>query len=174
MAMAINGLYGISRGVIGFLLSTAMNEAIIDEVLTRFRKTMEMVLPIYEEIKPFQGFAGIIYTMFKPLNTNEKFAKISAKDNYSLLLVAKDDPHAIKITISTGKITFTPVENKKEVIEKESKACSGLIKTTRPTFLSLGVGRVKPLKAILSGRLKVKGIRFVRKFTRYFPLLRKN
>ena len=90
MAMAINGLYGISKGVIGFMLSTAMDEKIIDEILVRFRKTMELVLPIYEEIKPFQGFAGIIYSMIKPLNSNEQFKQKYSQDYYSVLLVAKD------------------------------------------------------------------------------------
>ncbi|MHA1630208.1 MAG: hypothetical protein ACTSXO_00990 [Candidatus Heimdallarchaeota archaeon] len=56
IAMAINGLYGISKGVIGFILSTAMTEELVDEVLVRFKKTMEMVLPIYEDMKPYQGF----------------------------------------------------------------------------------------------------------------------
>ncbi|MBD3193390.1 MAG: aminotransferase class III-fold pyridoxal phosphate-dependent enzyme [Candidatus Heimdallarchaeota archaeon] len=174
MAMAINGLYGISKGVIGFMLSTAMDEEVIDEVLARFRKTMEMVLPIYEDIKPFQGFAGIIYTMLKPLNSNEQFKKEYSNDNYSLLLVAKDDSNAIKLKIKNGKITFTPIKNTTEKISQNKKECQGVIITTRPTFLALGLGKVKPWKAILSGRLKVRGIKYIQKFTNYFSLLRKD
>ncbi len=154
IAMAINGLYGISKGVIGFILSTAMTEELVDEVLVRFRKTMEMVLPIYEDMKPYQGFAGIIYTMLKPLNTNEKFQQEHARDDFSLLLVAKDDPNAIKLEIKNGSIAFTPIPNKKETIKKEKKDCQAVIITTRPTFLALGLGKVSPIKALLTGRLK--------------------
>ncbi|HUT80236.1 MAG TPA: aminotransferase class III-fold pyridoxal phosphate-dependent enzyme [Candidatus Bathyarchaeia archaeon] len=172
MAMTINGLYGISRGVIGFLLSTAMDEAFIDEVLVRFRKTMEMVLPIYNDLKPYQGFAGIIYAMMKKLNLNEKFKKEYSNDKYSLLLVAKDDPHAIKLDVANGHVIFTPINNTKEEINKIKKECQGAIITSRPTFLGLGVGKTKPLKAILQGRLKIKGLKYVQKFTKYFSLLR--
>ncbi|NHJ05938.1 MAG: aminotransferase class III-fold pyridoxal phosphate-dependent enzyme [Candidatus Heimdallarchaeota archaeon] len=174
MALVINGLYGVSKGVIGVILSTAMNEELVDEVLVRFRKTMEMVQPIYEDIKPYQGFAGIIYSMFNQLNTNEQFAKGFSQDNYSILLVAKDDPNAIKLDIKDGKIAFTPIKNIKEEISKVMNDCHGTIITTRPTFLGLGLGKVKPLKAILAGRLKIKGIKYIQKFTKYFSLLRIN
>jgi len=172
MAMAINGLYGISKGVIGFILSTVMNEEIIDEILVRFRRTMEMVLPIYEDIKPYQGFAGIIYSMLKSLNVNEQFAKDFSEDDYSILLIAKDDSNAIKLDIKDGKIAFKPIKNTKDEIAKVKDDCHGTIITTRPTFLGLGLGKVKPLKAIFAGRLKIKGIKYVRKFTNYFSLLR--
>ncbi|MCE7745704.1 MAG: aspartate aminotransferase family protein, partial [Candidatus Heimdallarchaeota archaeon] len=38
VALALQGLYVISRGVTGFMLSTIMDEAIVDEILVRFRK----------------------------------------------------------------------------------------------------------------------------------------
>jgi len=174
MAMAINGLYGISKGVIGFILSTAMTEELVDEALKRFKKTMEMVLPIYQDLKPYKGFAGIIYAMLKSLNTNEKFAQEHLQDDYSLLLVAKDDPHAIKLQIKDGSITFTPVRNEKALLKEVRKECHGVIITTRPTFLALGSGKVSAFKAMLSGRLKIKGLKYVRMFTSYFSLLRGN
>ncbi|MHA1221579.1 MAG: aspartate aminotransferase family protein, partial [Candidatus Heimdallarchaeota archaeon] len=131
MAMAINGLYGICRGVVGFLLSTAMDEAFIDDVLVRFRKTMDMVLPIYEDVKPYQGFAGIIYAMLKSLNSNQKFKKQYANDDYSLLLVAKDSPNAIKLEVKNGKITFIPINNTKEELKQAKRECDGALITTR-------------------------------------------
>ena len=174
MAMAINGLYGISKGVIGFMLSTVMDEKIIDEILDRFRKTMEMVLPIYEDIKPYQGFAGIIYSMLKPLNTNKRFTERFSQDNYSLLLVAKDDSNAIKLNVKDGQIEFTPIRNDKVEINKIKADVNGVIFTTRPTFMALGLGKVNPLKAILTGRLKIKGLKYITSFTKYFPLLRED
>ncbi|MFW9923995.1 MAG: aspartate aminotransferase family protein [Candidatus Thorarchaeota archaeon] len=174
IAMAINGLYGISRGIIGFMLSTTATEELIDEVLVRFRKTMEMVLPIYEDVKPYQGFAGIIYAMLKDLNINPRFSKEFSQDNYSLLLVAKDSPQAIKLDIKEGKIAFTPIDNTREILKKAQAECQGSLITTQPTFLGLGMGTTKPVKAILSGYLKIKGFKYIQKFTRYFSILREN
>ena len=171
MAMPINGLYGISKGIIGFMLSTAMDEKIIDEVLIRFKKSMEMVLPIYEDLKPYKGFAGIIYAMLKDLNTNEQFTKTYSDDDYSVLLVAKDDPFAVKIVIKNGKLSFTPIEYSKSVLKELAKETDGALITTRSTFLGLGVGKVNPVIAILKGKLKIKGMKFIRKFTKYFSLL---
>ncbi|MHA1405954.1 MAG: aspartate aminotransferase family protein [Candidatus Heimdallarchaeaceae archaeon] len=171
LAMAINGLYGISKGVVGFMLSTVMDEAIIDEILKRFRKTMEMVLPIYEDIKPFKGFAGIVYALLKDLKEKPAFSRLCQQENFSLLLVAKEDPFAIKITVRDGKISFQPVNNKKEEIKRTLQTCLGEIVTTKSTFLGLGVKRVKPLKAMLLGRLKIKGLKYVLKFTKYLALL---
>ncbi|MHA1668258.1 MAG: aspartate aminotransferase family protein [Candidatus Heimdallarchaeaceae archaeon] len=171
LAMAINGLYGISKGVVGFMLSTAMDEQVIDEILKRFRKTMEMVLPIYENIKPFKGFAGVVYALLKDLNEKPAFCSLCKQENFSLLLVAKEDPFAIKITIRDGKISFKPVNNKKEEIKRTLQTCLGEIVTTKSTFLGLGVKRVKPLKAMLLGRLKIKGLKYVLKFTKYLALL---
>ncbi len=171
MAMPINGLYGISRGVIGMMLSTAMDEKIIDEVLVRFKKTMELVLPIYEDLKPYKGFSGVIYAMLKDLNINEQFAKDYSEDDYSVLLVAKDDPYAVRIDIKDGKLAFTPVEYTKSDLKKLAKETDGALITTRSTFLGLGVGKVNPLVAILKGKLKIKGRKYITRFTKYFSLL---
>ena len=128
-------------------------------------------VPIYEDIKPYQGFAGIIYSMMKSLNTNKQFATKHSADNYSLLLVAKDDPYAIKLEIKNGQITFTPLNNTPAKVSEAKKECDGAIITSKPTFLGLGVGKVKAVRAILSGRLKIKGMKYVRKFTQYFALV---
>ena len=52
-----------------------MTEETIDEILARFKKTMEMILPIYEEVKPYKGFAGIVFTVMKSLNKSDVFSK---------------------------------------------------------------------------------------------------
>ncbi|NHJ85129.1 MAG: aminotransferase class III-fold pyridoxal phosphate-dependent enzyme [Asgard group archaeon] len=173
MAMAINGLYGISRGVIGFLLSTAVTEELIDDILVRFKKTMEMVLPIYEELKPYQGFSGIIFSMLKSLNANKEFKTNFAADDYTLLLVAKDDSTAVKLIVKNGQITFIPVKNTKEDIKNEMMDCNGTLITSRPIFFALAMGKINPLVAILKGKLRIKGMKYVKKFTNYFGLLKK-
>ncbi|NPE08928.1 MAG: aminotransferase class III-fold pyridoxal phosphate-dependent enzyme [Asgard group archaeon] len=172
VALALQGLYVISRGVTGFMLSTIMDEAIVDEILVRFRKAMEMVLPLYEEVKPYEGFSGIIYTLLKQLNKNKEFAEKYKLDDYSLLLVAKDDTTAVKVIIKDGKLAFHPIKNTKENIRKEKKECHGAIITTKPGFFGLVLGKAKPVKAILTGKLKIKGIKYLLKFTKYFGLLK--
>ncbi|NHJ46967.1 MAG: aminotransferase class III-fold pyridoxal phosphate-dependent enzyme [Asgard group archaeon] len=172
MALSINGLFAIVKGILGFFLTTIMTEETIDEILKRFRKTMEMVLPIYEEVKPYPGFAGIIYALLKQLNSNKAFAKNHSQENYSMLLVAKDSPHAIKLTIKDGKIDFQTIKNKKDVIAKTKAECDSAIITSMPSFFGLALGKLKPLKAILTGKLKLKGIKYVQKFTKYFSLLK--
>jgi len=171
MAMPINGLYGISKGVIGFMLSTAMDEKIIDEILVRFRKSMEMVLPIYQDLKPYKGFSGVIYSMLKDLNNNKQFAREYVDDDYSVLLVARDDPFATRIDIKEGGLAFTPIEYTKKDLRKLSKETDGALITTRSTFLGLGVGKVNPLVAIMKGKLRIKGVKYIRRFTSYFSLL---
>jgi len=171
VAMAINNLYTVSRGVTAFILSTPMNEEIIDEIVVRFKKSMEMVLPIYKDVTRFDGFAAIIYVMLKSLNHNKEYQKKFKEDNYSLLLVAKDDPYAIVVTFAEGKIQFQQIENTPAIIKASKKRCNGAIITSKPTFLGFGLGKIKPLNAILSGKLKIKGIKYILKFSKYFELL---
>jgi glutamate-1-semialdehyde 2,1-aminomutase len=171
MALALNGIFAIVKGILGFFLSTAMDEKVVDEILARFRKTIEMVLPIYEEVKPYPGFAGIIFAVLKQLNSNKTFAEKHAQDNYSILLVAKDSTHAIKLTIKDGSIDFQTVKNEKEAIKKAKSECDGTIITTMPSFFGIALGKLKPLRAILTGKLKIKGLKYVQKFTKYFSLL---
>ncbi|MHA1125324.1 MAG: aminotransferase class III-fold pyridoxal phosphate-dependent enzyme [Candidatus Heimdallarchaeota archaeon] len=171
VAMAINNLYTVSRGVTAFMLSTPMDEKIIDEIIVRFTKSFEMVLPLYKDVTRFKGFAAIIYVMLKSLNINKEFQKRFKEDNYTILLAAKDDPYAIKVTIANGKVQFQQLDNTPAIIKANKKKCDGAILTSKPTFLGFGLGKVKPVKAILTGKLKIKGIKYVLKFTKYFKLL---
>ena len=109
--------------------------------------------------------------MLKDLNLNEEFAKNYSEDDYSVLLVAKDDPFAVRIIIKDGKLTFTPIEYTKSDLKKLAEGTDGVLITTRSTFLGLGVGKVNPLTAILKGKLRIRGMKYIRKFTEYFSLL---
>ena len=171
LALAINGIYAVSRGVTAFILSTPMNEEVIDKIVARYKKAMQMVLPLYEQAKDYEGFASIIFAMLKSLNTNPEFSKKHGQDNYSLLLVAKEDSKAIKLTIGEGWINFEQIDNTKENIKLTKKECSGAIITTTPTFIGFGSGKVNPIKAIITGKLKIKGLKYIQLFTKYFELL---
>jgi putative sterol carrier protein len=173
MTLIMNGLYALSRGITPFLLSTAMIDEDINEILVRFKKALEMVLPIYKDVTRFDGFAAIIYSMLKNLNNNENFKRDTKEENYSLLLASKDNPYAIKLKIENGQIDFIQLENKAELIKREKKACDGsLITSYLGVFLGLGLGKVNAIPAVLSGKLKLSGIKNVLKFTNYFDYLK--
>lgn len=172
VAMAINGIYTVSRGVTALILSTPMDKNIIDQILKKMKQSFEMVLPLYEDASKYQGFAGIVYTMLKGLNKNQDFKDRYVDHDYSLLIVAKDDPWAAKVTIQEGKVDFEQIDNTKEIIQKAKKESDGTITTYKPTFLGLGLGKVNALKAILTRDLKISGIKYILKFTKYFDLLR--
>ncbi len=172
LALNINGIYAVSRGVTAFILSTPMKEDTIDEIVLRYRKAMELILPLYNQIKPYEGFASIIFAMLKGLNTNPKFAENYTEHNYSLLIVAKEDPKAIIVRIKGGEIAFEQINNTTEEIKAAKKGCNGSLITTQPTFMGLGLGKVNAVSAILTGKLKIKGLKYILKFTKYFELLR--
>ena len=172
IAMTINGLYTVSRGVTAFILSTPMDEKVIDEIIERFKKSVEMVLPIYKDVTRYKGFAAIIYVMLKSLNLNKDFYKNHKEDNFSLLLVAKDDPYAVKVTFKSGKVEFEQIDNTPENIKVAKKGCDSSIITTKPTFLGFGLGKIKPVGAILTGKLKIGGIKYILKFSKYFVYLK--
>ncbi len=171
LALAINGIYAVSRGVTAFILSTPMDEAVVDEIVKRYKKAMEMILPLYNQIKNYEGFASIIFAMLKSLNVNPEFQKYKG-DRYKLLIVAKEDSNAIVLDIGDGKIEFKQIENSKSNVKKVKKECDGSIITSRPTFMGLGLGKINPIVAILTGKLRIKGLKYIFKFTKYFKLLR--
>ncbi|MHA1345754.1 MAG: aminotransferase class III-fold pyridoxal phosphate-dependent enzyme [Candidatus Heimdallarchaeaceae archaeon] len=171
LALAINGIYAVSRGITAFILSTPMDEKVVDEIISRYKKAMLMVLPLYNQSKAYEGFASIIFAMLKSLNTNSEFLKTHRSDNYSMLLVAKEDPKAIKLKIQNGLITFEQIENSKVNIKQAKKECDGAIITTTATFIGFGSGKVNPIKAILTGKLTIKGLKYIQMFTKYFKLI---
>ncbi len=171
LTLAINGIYAVSRGVTAFILSTPMNEEIIDEIVVRYRRAMEMILPLYNQIRNYSGFASIIFAMLKSLNTEPEFSKQFKEHNYTILLVAKEDPKAIKLLINKGEIQFNQLDNQSEIIKAAKKECDASIITTTPIFLGFGSGQISPIKAILFGKLRIKGLKYILKFSKYFKLL---
>ncbi|MBY8999816.1 MAG: aminotransferase class III-fold pyridoxal phosphate-dependent enzyme [Candidatus Heimdallarchaeota archaeon] len=171
LALAINGIYAVSRGITAFILSTPMNEEVIDEIISRYKKAMLMVLPLYNQSKEYEGFASIIFAMLKSLNNNPEFAQKYKQDNYSFLLVAEEDPKAIKLRIQDGFIKFEQFDNSKMNVKQAKKECDGAIITSTATFIGFGSGKVNPIKAILTRKLKIKGLKYIQLFTKYFKLL---
>ncbi|MHA1954302.1 MAG: aspartate aminotransferase family protein, partial [Candidatus Heimdallarchaeaceae archaeon] len=133
LALAINGIYTVSRGVTAFILSTPMDESVVDEIVKRYKNAMEMILPLYNQIKDYEGFASIIFAMLKSLNVNPEFQKFK-EDEYSMLIVAKEESKAIILDIGNGKINFKQIENSASSVKQAKKEADGAIITSKPTF----------------------------------------
>ncbi|MCG3216455.1 MAG: SCP2 sterol-binding domain-containing protein [Candidatus Heimdallarchaeota archaeon] len=109
--------------------------------------------------------------MLKSLNVNPEFQKFK-EDKYKILIAAKEDPKAIILIIGKGKIEFKQIDNMSKNIKEAKKECDGSIITNRPTFMGIGLGKTNPVVAIITGKLRIKGLKYVLKFTKYFDLLR--
>ncbi len=132
---------------------------------------MEMILPLYNQIKDYEGFASLIFAMLKSLNVKTEFQNYK-EDKYTLLIVAKEDPKAMILDIGNGFINFKQLNNTPENIKRTKREADGSIITSKSVFMGLGLGKINPLVAILAGKLRIRGIRYILKFTKYFKLLR--
>jgi putative sterol carrier protein len=126
------------------------------------------------EIKPSKkktprGFAGEINNQLKPLNNSEFFKQTHGQDKFTLLLIATDDSHAALVKVENGTVEIEDIKNKPEEIK--AVKFNGRISTTFETFLKFATGKINPIKAILTGQLKLKGIRTVLKFVTFFKIL---
>ena len=116
-----------------------------------------------------RGFASVIDSQLTPLNTSDYFKEKYGQDSFKMLLIATDDKHAAFVTVNEGSVVIEDVKNEKE--ELKILKPNGKIQTDTETFLGFAMGKVNPLSAILSGKLRIKGIRTVLRFTKYFGVL---
>ena len=113
-----------------------------------------------------------MWAQLSPLNESESFKENFGEDDYSLLLTATDDSRAAIVKIKAGKIVIEQIKNKPEFVKPAKKATTGGITADTETFLKFGMGTVKPVPAILSGQLKLRGVFKVLRFKKYFGILR--
>ncbi|MFX0004335.1 MAG: hypothetical protein ACFFAA_02770 [Promethearchaeota archaeon] len=129
-----------------------------------------------EEKKPrLRGFAGIVAKQVEPLNENEKFKHIFKDTDEKVLLNAKDGKWAAMLIIDKGKIYVEGIENiPKENIKKKNAGWYGLLQTTTPIFMELlgseNMSTGKVIKKILSGKIKIRGIKHVLVLLKLFDL----
>jgi putative sterol carrier protein len=103
------------------------------------------------------------------LNTSDYFRQKYGEDCFTLLLVATDDKHAAFLTVKDGHVEVEDVKN--EPAELRKVKSNGKIMTSEEVFFSFAMGKVNPVKAILTGKLRIRGYRTVLRFTKYFSVL---
>ena len=128
-----------------------------------------------EEKKKLRGFASIVAKQIEPLNEMEKFKEKFKDTQVKVLLNAKDGKWAALLVIDKGKIYVEGIKNDpKENIKKKNAGWDGLLQTTTPMFLEiLGSDEVsmgKVIRKILSGKIKIRGIKHVLVLLQLFEL----
>jgi len=128
-----------------------------------------------EEKKKLRGFASIVAKQIEPLNEMEKFKEKFKDTQVKVLLNAKDGKWAALLVIDKGKIYVEGIKNDpKENIKKKNAGWDGLLQTTTPMFLEilgsdeLSMGKV--IRKILSGKIKIRGIKHVLVLLQLFDL----
>ena len=106
-----------------------------------------------------RGFAAIIDSQLMPLNGSDYFKEKYGQDSFKILLVPTDEKHAAHVIINNGSVVVEDIKNEKE--ELKVLKPNGKIQTDTETFLGFAMGKVNPVTAILSGKLKIRGIRTV-------------
>jgi len=123
--------------------------------------------------KKLLGFPGVMWGQLSPLNDSDIFAETYGEDDYSLLLHATDDSRAAIVKIKGGKIKIEQIKSKPEFLKPAKKETDAGITASTETFIKFGMGTVKPVPAILSGQLKLRGVFKVLRFKKYFAILRR-
>ena len=122
-----------------------------------------------------RGFAGIVFKQVDPLNVNEKFKHIFKDTEEKVLLNAKDGKWAALLIIDKGKIYVEGIKNQpKENLKKKIVGWDGLLQTKTEMFMELlgseKVSMGKIIRKILSGKIKIRGIKHVLVLLKLFDL----
>ncbi|MBY8983948.1 MAG: hypothetical protein KGD65_02670 [Candidatus Lokiarchaeota archaeon] len=128
-----------------------------------------------EKKKKPRGFAGIVAKLVEPLNENEKFKEKFKDTEVKVLLNAKDGKYAALLVIDNGKILVEGLKNNpKKNLKKKVVGWDGLLQTKTATFLEIlenddiSIGKV--IGKILTGRIKIRGIKNVLILLKLFSL----
>ena len=121
-------------------------------------------------------FADSIKKIYEPLNQSEKFKGIFKEEQFKILLNPKDGDFAALISIKNGQISVESIKNKpKQNLGKESLGWDGYLQTKIEIFKDIGEGKLKGgdiVKKVVTGKIKVKGPKFLTKFAELGSLLR--
>jgi len=128
-----------------------------------------------EEKKKLHGFAGIVAKQIEPLNEMEEFKQKFKDTEVKVLLNAKDGKWAALLIINKGKIYVEGIKNNpKENIKKENAGWDGLLSCKTNIFLELlggdNVSTGKVIRKILTGKIKIRGIKNVLVLLQLFDL----
>jgi hypothetical protein len=128
-----------------------------------------------EKKKRLHGFAGIVSKQVEPLNGNEKFKEKFKDTKVKVLLNAKDGKYAALLVIDNGKVYVEGIKNNpKKNLKKKVVGWDGLLQTKISTFLELlegdDISLGKVVRKILTGRIKIRGIKHVLVLLQLFSL----
>ena len=121
---------------------------------------------VEEKKKRLRGFAGIVSKQVEPLNDNEKFKQKYKDTQVKVLLNAKDGKYAALLVIDKGTIHVEDLKNNpKENLKKKVVGWDGMLQTKTKTFVGLlesdDISLGKVIGKILTGRIKIRGIKHV-------------
>jgi len=128
-----------------------------------------------EQKKRIRGFAGIVSKQVEPLNENEKFKEKFKDIEKKVLLNAKDGKYAALLVIDKGTIYVEGIKNNpKKNLKKKVVGWDGLLQTKTSTFLEIlesdEISLGKIVGKILTGRIKIRGIKHVLVLLQLFSL----
>lgn len=128
-----------------------------------------------EKKKRIRGLAGIVSKLVEPLNENEKFKEKFKDTEKKVLLNAKDGKYAALLVIDKGTIYVEGMKNNpKKNLKKKVVGWDGLLQTKTSTFLEIlesdEISLGKIVGKILTGRIKIRGIKHVLVLLQLFSL----
>ena len=119
--------------------------------------------------KRLKGFAKTVSSLLGTLNSNEDFKHIYHKQDLRFLLVATDYPPGVLLKIKEGVISFENV--KQDEVKKTKK--DGLIQCTLEQFMALTTGKLDPIKAWITRKIKLRGPKKLVRLMPMFSLLKR-
>lgn len=128
-----------------------------------------------EKKKKLRGLAGIVSKQVEPLNENLKFKEKFKDTEVKVLINAKDGKYAALLVIDKGTIHVEGFKNNpKKNLKKKVIGWDGFLQADTNTFLSLlgseDISLGKVIGKILTGRLKIRGIKHVLVLLQLFSL----
>ncbi len=120
--------------------------------------------------KKLLGFPKIIWNQLSILNESTYFKENFSEDCFDLLVIATDDRRAAIVHVKEATVVVEQVKNKPEFINPVKKQIKPRLTTDIDTFFGFAMGKVNPVKAILTGKLKIKKVKTVLKFTKYLSV----
>lgn len=123
--------------------------------------------PKKKKKKKLLGFPKIIWNQLSILNESAYFKENYGEDNFDLLLIATDDRRAAIVHVQGGTVAVEQVKNKPEFIDPVKKQIKPRLTTDIETFFGFAMGKVNPVKAILTGKLKIRKVKTVLRFTKF-------
>ncbi len=117
-----------------------------------------------------KGFAAIILTQLKPLNNIPYFKEQFGPIDLKFLLVATDMYPAALVHADHGEVKFSAVP-KEECKKWKKTGAQGLLQCTTEQFMGIAMGKLDPVKAWITRKIKIRGPRKMLDLNRMFSIL---